>query len=468
MYAVRIVFLLFIMFITAYFLGLFGIFKERRFSFIIATAVATVVIFYPLNLNVLVNELNRFKWQQTTQLLGPGYDYVDSHQTHSRKIDVFMSNDNSRESFSFVENGKPIVYNYPLKEEHELGFYYSLTQQKEPMKAVLVVGDIPIGLINVLNELPEEVEIHYMPVDTLYPNFWSNFIHDQTFNRIKIISDDTQLLYDYNFIYLFPPNIKGVGASSYVDHKQFDMLRKHVTVGSLIVVTSRLFPIGVENIVRNNMEGLFKNISFIKVTSDINFIIASDDPDNVTADPSTLKYRFLELGTTGDYSRIRAYFDNNRVVVSNYFGVMDDASSDKSSLNKKLLLLSFIIGAGLFIFMYYSLKPKARNAGRWVHTSNTIVLFTVLGGVFGTITLYHQGMFVDIHTTFSSLFTMFVLGITAGVASGWFLSRKIRMEKLFLWGMGIFFTMILSWLLLMNLISDSSLYTLYGQELPPL
>ncbi|MEI6079532.1 MAG: hypothetical protein WCQ53_02710 [bacterium] len=460
-YAVRIVFLIFCVFIGSYAVGFFGMFKERRYSFIIATVIAFVAIMYPLNFGVLLDQLERFRWQNTAEKLGPGYDYVDSYQTLTRKIDVFLSNNDSKESFSFVENGTPIVYTYPLNEDHELSFYYSLTQQKEPMKSILVVGDIPVGLTSVLNKLPNNIEIHYMPVDKLYPAFWSNFIHDQMFEKIKIINKNSELLSDYNIVYLFPPNIKGAGSFSYINKKQFEFMRKHITVGSLIVVTSRLFPVGVESVIRNNIDGMFRNVSYLKTTNDINFIIASDDPGNVTSDPSTLKYRFLEIGVEGDYSRIKTYFENNRAVVSNYFGAMDSASFDKSSINKDFLIWSSVAGFVLFLVMYFSLNLRTFSVNTWVHSINTIIMFTILGEIFSTIVLYHQRMFVDLHTSFSSMFSMFFLGLTTGIVVGWFICRKAQMDRMFLWGMGTLFILVLSWTLFMNYISDSRILVFY-------
>ncbi|MCX6112761.1 MAG: hypothetical protein NTY22_05710 [Proteobacteria bacterium] len=468
-YAVKAVFLLFCILIIAHTIGIFGIFKERRISFIVATAVMLVIVFYPLNLNTLIDELSRYKWQKTTQILGSEYDYVDSYQTFSRKIDVFISNNNfqdnsqknSKGSFSFVENGTPVVYSYPLKPEHELSFYYSLVQQKDPLKNILVVGDIPVGLVDLLNKLPDNIEIDYMPIDTLYPVFWSHFMHEQIFDRIKIISNNSQLLSDYNLIYLFPPNIKGVGSFPYVNKSQFSTLRKHISVGSLVVVTSKLFPVGIENIIRNNIDGLFKNITYLKLTSDINYIIASDISDNITVNPTDLKYRFLSIGMEGDYSRIKIYFENNRGVTSNYFGVMDDASFDKSSMNKKFLIWSSALGITVFLFMFFFLNSKVSYINTWIHSSNTVIIFAVLGGIFSVIALYYQKMFIDLHTTFSSLFSMFVLGITIGIISGWFISRKIAMDKVFLWGLSLFFTLMLSWIMLMNYISNSDVLVLY-------
>ena len=464
-YAVKIVFLLFCVLIIAHTIGLFGIFKERRISFIIATAVMLIVVFYPLNLNTLVDELSRYKWQQTTQILGPEYDYVDTYQTFSRKIDVFIKNNNAKdrteENFSFVENGTPVVYSYPLKPEHELSFYYSLVQQKDPLKSILVVGDIPVGLIGLLDKLPENIQIDYMPIDKLYPVFWTHFIHERIFNRIKIINNDPELLSKYNLIYLFPPNIKGVGTSPYVNKSQFNTLREHLSTGSLVVVTSKLFPIGIENIIRNNMDGLFKNVSYLKLTSDINYIIASDAADNVSVSPSDLKSRFLNIGMEGDYSRVKSYFENNKGISSNYFGVMDDASFDKSHMNKNFLIWSLALGIALFLLMYFFLDSKVSYINTWVHSVNTVIMFTILGGMFSVIALYHQKMFVDLHTTFSSLFSMFAMGVTIGIIAGWFISRKFAMEKIFLWGLSLFFTMILSWIMVMNYISNANVLIIY-------
>lgn len=455
-YATKIVFLLFCILIIAHYVGVFGIFKERRLSFVLSTLLTLVVIFYPLNLDTLIDELSRYRWQKTTQTLGTEYDYVDTYQTLSRRIDVFISSvNNSEEKYSFVENGTPVLYTYPLKEEHELSFYYSLVQQKAPLKSLLVMGDIPVGFINVLNKLPDDIHVDYVPIDNLYPAFWSSFVNDEMLSHINIINNERDMLPEYNIMYLFPPNIKGVGTFSYVNKSQFKMLRKHINTGSLIIVTSRLFPVGIENTVRHNLEGVFKNISFLKLTSDINFIIASDMADNITVDPSNLKYRFLELNIKGDYSKIKSYFENNKGIVSSYFGVMDDISSDKSSANKKFLLWSSILGVALFSIMYLFLRTRVVSVNTWIHSINTIVLFSMIGQLFSVVSLYHQKMFIDLHTTFSSLFSLLSLGITIGLITSWLLSRKITMERIFLWGLYCLTGLVFSWVMLMNYIFDA-------------
>jgi hypothetical protein len=332
-------------------------------------------------------------------------------------------------------------------------------QNIEPLKRVLVVGDMPMGFVNIMNRINEKTTFDYVPLDKNYVAIWGDFLNYGLMKRINTINKTSDLAFDYDMVFVFPPDVSSGGGTYYLDRSYLGSLRSRISVGTLIVVISKGYLIGVQDLVRKSLEGLFKDILYVKQSSDLNFVIATDLRANITSDPMTLKDRFIRSGINEQYSKVREYIDSNSTLVSASFGIMDD-------LNGGLYTHSSVVRIGLIIcFMVFITMFLLRSfqSSEFVLSRMNALLWSIfMGSLFGSIVIYRQKFFIDTYSTFNFLLSVFLLGnvLGIGVASRLVLSKWSR-KKAFYLLLGGATLVVLAWLCIFINILGFSVYYPY-------
>jgi hypothetical protein len=424
---------LFLVFTTLYLFGFFGIFKTRLLYVGVLSVILMLSVLYPLDTENSVEEFKRFKWEKNKTVVGADYEYIGSYRTVSRNIDVFMKNSSDNEEMRFLENGSLSPYSYPMQEKYRFAFYVLLIQNKLP-KNILAVGDIPSGLVNVFDNFSKIEKIDYLPVDPLYPEFWANFIHDDMFQNIRIQSSYSELKKEYDLVLLFPPYIKGVGAAPYVGKEQFRRLKQIMNAsGSFAVVTPNDIQM-LDAFSHESLTGMFKQVKTISLASGLSFTEASDEQGNLTTDPAAIKYRLLAAGIKKDYAEVKGALDSGR-----FFEKESKANpSSKDSVRKKVLFQYLFIITLLVLVFFAFLYRNMENSRVVLSYTGGVLMFAVLGAVFGIYALAHQRMFVDLNVFFPFILSVLLLACGIGLLLGLWMKIKFNMLSMFLTGTLLF------------------------------
>jgi hypothetical protein len=177
------------------------------------------------------------------------------------------------------------------------------------------------------------------------------------------------------------------------------------------------------------LEGLFKEVLYVKQTSDLNFVLATDLRANVSNDSMELKDRFIKSGISEQYSVFREYIDSNNALVSDSFGIMDDLGSgfyNHSNILRIALIFCFMIFIIILLLNRFQVSPKILS------TINTLLWSIFVGSLFGSMVLYRQKFFIDAYSTFNFMLSVFFLGIIFGTAiASRFMSLNLTSKKIF-------------------------------------
>jgi len=420
--AVRTSAMLFFIFTFVYLIGWFGIFKTRLYYVGVLAAVLLLAVFYPFDTETTVDKFKHFKWEKNKNVVGADYEYIGSYTTASRNIDVFMKNVADKEEMRFVENGTLSPYAYPIQDKYRFGFYELLTQNSST-KRILSVGDIPSGLINIFDNFTALEKVDYLPVDVLYPEFWANFIHDEMLHNVRIARSYSELEKGYDLVLLFPPHIKGVGAAPYIGKAEFQKLKKVMgPSGTFIVV----IPSGtgvMDNVSKKNFSGSFKDTKRIDLVAGLSYIESSDEVSNISTDPSVIKYRLLQLGIKKDYAEIKATLDN---------GAFFEKEKNKELLAggtvKQNMLSKYLSILTAMIFVVFAIVyKKVERSQRVLSYMGAVLMFAVMGAVFGLYALSHQRMFVDLNTLFPLILSILLVSCGLGLLLGLWMKTKLNM-----------------------------------------
>ncbi|MFH1223080.1 MAG: hypothetical protein V1647_01900, partial [Pseudomonadota bacterium] len=341
------------------------------------------------------------------QLVESGYDNVGTYSMDSKKVDVLISKDQETKHYAFMENGARSMYTYPFQNEHELSFYYLLMQAAQ-LKSVLVMGDIPMGMADVLSKLPAYSKVHYIVPDRKAYKFWSEFISDDVLKRIKIINSRSALLPKYDLTVVFTDGVKNAGTATYIYEKQVENIGRRITNGTIAFVTTKICPAGVEPILYDTLNKRFKNVLSVKPAEGINFTIASNDPDGITTDPAKLKNKFLHSGLDVDYMKVKIFMEGGSVVISTSSTVLAG-----SSFSGSLYGIGFFQALAAFTFLLFLalyLVRHVKSVKRYIPSINRGVVFFLCAAFFSQILLYYQGSFSDMNRYFLLQIFMFAAG----------------------------------------------------------
>ena len=430
--SVRITASLFLLFTIIYLCGCFGIFKKRLYYVGLLSLILFSAVMYPFDTDSTVEEFKRFKWEGNKTVVGKDFEYIGSYKTVSRNIDVFMHNSSdNKEEMKFVENGSLSPYSYPIQDFYKYSFYVLLMQNKVS-KNILAVGDIPSGLVDVLDNFSALEKIDYMPVDPMYPEFWANFIHDDMFQKINIVSSYHDLKGRYDLVLLYPPYIKGVGAAPYVNKAQFQKLKDVMSEkGTFVVITSGRAVVTNE-ISGDNLKKLFKNVKVIKLSSGLSYIEGSNDADNISIDPTTLKYRLLQAGIQNDYAEIKSALDGGSFFIKST-GIIENYNTNEKTTFRNLYISTLLV-LSIFVALY-CWKKSTRRAISYL---GSVIVFSTLGAVFGDYALSHQRMFVDLNVFFPLLLSVFLFACGLGLLFGIWWKKRYEPKVLFVVGLLLF------------------------------
>jgi hypothetical protein len=431
--AVRISVGLFLVFTVFYLFGFFGIFKTRLLYVGALSILLVLAVLYPFDTETSVEEFKRFKWEKNKTVVGADYEYIGSYKTISRNIDVFMKSSPDNEEMKFLENGSLSPYSYPMQEKYKFAFYVLMMQNKTP-KNILSVGDIPSGLVSVFDNFSKIEKVDYLPVDPLYPEFWANFIHDDMFQNIRIQSSYADLKKGYDLILLFPPYIKGVGAAPYIGKEQFKRLKALMnTSGSFVVVTPNDL-VMLDNVSKESLAGMFKQVKTASLTSGLSFTAGSDEPDNITVDPTAIKYRLLAAGIKKDYAEVKSVLDSR-----SFFEKESKLDPSSNVSIKKKVLFQYLFIITLLVLVFFAFLYRNMEVSRkFLSYVGGVLMFSVLGAVFGIYALSHQRMFVDLNVFFPFILSVFLLACGAGLFLGLLMKSKFNMLSMFLTGTLLF------------------------------
>ncbi len=417
---------LFLLFTIIYLLGFFGIFKTRLLYVGVMSVILMLAVIYPFDTQTSIEEFKRYKWEKNKTVVGAEYEYIGSYRTVSRNIDVFMNSSTNKEEMRFLENGSLSPYSYPLQEKYLLSFYILMTQNRSVSK-VLVAGDIPSGLINVFDNFSKIEKVDYLLVDPLYPELWSNFIHDDMFQNIRIFNSFALLKKGYDLVLLFPPCIKGVGAASYIGKESLMGLKQLMNgTGTLAIVTAD-GPV-------DNLEGMFKHIKSVGMLSGLSFTEGSNEPDNITTDPAVIKYRLLAAGIRRDYTEVKAAMDGNGIFEKHSRSDQAQGNSVRKKEFFQYLFVTTLLILVLFAFLY----RKTVSLRKLLSYTGGTLMFAVLGAVFGIYALAHQRMFIDLNVFFPFIFSFFLLSCGVGLFLGLWMKLRFNMLTMFLTGSLLF------------------------------
>ena len=411
--AVRSAAILFLIFAIVYLAGWFGIFKTKLYYVGVLAGLLILGVFYPFDTETTVERFKHFKWEKNKTVVGVDYEYIGSYTTTSRNIDVFMKNSADKEEMRFVENGTLSPYAYPMQDKYKLGLYEILMQNKAPKK-ILSVGDIPSGLASVFDNFTTLERVDYLPIDPLYPEFWSNFIHDEVFQNIKVVHSYSELKKDYDLVLLFPPHIKGVGAAPYIGKAQFQKLSKRMNPSGTFVVVAPNEYGALDDVSKGNLSALFKHTNTTTLVAGLVFTSGSNDASNISSDPAIIKYRLLQAGIKKDYTDIKAALDSGGFFEKEN-RIKDAGNSDiKPSISSKHLSIFTMMMLALLAVIYITIE----RSKKYVSYFSAVLMFAVIGSVFGIYTLSHQRMFVDLNTIFPVLLSIFLISCGLGLLLG--------------------------------------------------
>lgn len=431
--AVRLSAILFLLFSIIYLAGWFGIFKTRLYFVGVLACTLMLAVLYPFDTETAVERFKRFKWEKNKTVVGVDYEYIGSYTTLSRNIDAFMKNSTDKEEMRFVENGTLSPYAYPIQDKYKFGFYELLMQNKTP-KRILSVGDIPSGLVSVFDNFTMLERVDYLPIDPLYPEFWSNFIHDDVFQNIRIAHSYSELKKNYDLVLLFPPHVKGVGAAPYIGKVQFQKLKKIMSTSGTFVIVAPSDFVGLDDISMGNLSSLFKNTKTIKLVAGLIYIESSDDLSNISSDPAVIKYRLLQAGIKKDYAEIKAVLDSggffekdNKTGSVGRSIVVDNASI-------KYLSIFTIMVLTIFALAY---KKIERSRTLLSHVG-AVLMFAVVGAVFGIYALSHQRMFIDLNALFPVMLSILLVSCGLGLLLGLWMKSRFNMLSMLATGSLLF------------------------------
>ena len=430
--AVRASAIFFLIFSVVYLAGWFGIFKTRLYYVGILACALMLAVLYPFDTETAVEKFKRFKWEKNKTVVGVDYEYIGSYTTASRNIDVFMKNAADKEEMKFVENGTLSPYAYPIQDKYKFGFYELLMQNKSSKK-ILSVGDIPSGLVSIFDNFNIIERVDYLPIDPLYPEFWANFIHDDMFQNIRIARSYSELKQNYDLVLLFPPHIKGVGAAPYIGKAQFQKLKRIMSPsGTFVVVTPSDYG-AIDDVSKGNLSALFKHTRTIDLVAGLVYTESSDDVSNISSDSAIIKYRLLQAGIKKDYAEVKAALDSGGFFEKGKMDVSDN-NVVKHNLLSKYLYIFTIMALTLFTLIY----KKVERSRKLLSYVGAVLMFAVLGAVFGVYVLSHQRMFVDLNALFPVMLSIFLVSCGLGLLLGLWMKEKFNMFSMLATGSLLF------------------------------
>jgi hypothetical protein len=420
--AVRTSAILFLIFSIIYLVGWFGIFKTRLYFVGVLACVLMLVVLYPFNTETAVEKFKRFKWGRNKTVVGVDYEYIGSYTTLSRNIDAFMKNTTDKEEMRFVENGTLSPYAYPIQDKYKFGFYELLMQNKTPKK-ILSVGDIPSGFVSVFDNFTILERVDYLPIDPLYPEFWANFIHDDVFQSIRIVHSYSGLKNGYDLVLLFPPHVKGVGAAPYIGKLQLQKLKKVMAPSGTFVIVTPSDYAGLDDATKSNLSALFKHTKTVKLVAGLIYTESSDDISNISFDPAVIKYRLLQTGIKKDYAEIKAALDSGA-----FFEKGKSLNDfDKNSVNDNVPVKYLSILTIMMLTILALVYQKVERSRKLLSYIGAVLMFAVLGAVFGLYALSHQRMFIDLNALFPMMLSILLVSCGLGLLLGLWMKTRFNM-----------------------------------------